>query len=320
MLKKQVEKLVLLDKDQKVKGLYCWDDIDDIVSGTNQEYNRDSNGKLRCAAAIGAKDFERAEALLEKGVDVLVVDSAHGGHAGIVETVKELRKFKSRYDFDIVGGNVASGECTADLIKAGADAIKVGVGPGSICTTRVVCGVGIPQITAVYNSYRVARKKGIPIIADGGIRHSGDVPKALAAGAESVMLGGVLAGTEESPGEKIILDGRKYVIYRGMGSMGAMRAKHGEGSKSRYMQKNVDDSELVPQGIEGMVPYSGNVKSVLHQYFGGLKQTMGYLGAKNIPEILERAIFHRVSTAGVAEAHPHDIKITKEAPNYSGRK
>ncbi len=320
MVKNQVEKLVLLDKDRKVKGMYCWDDIDDIVSGTNQDYNRDSNGQLRCAAAIGVNDYERAEALLEKGVDILVVDSAHGGHIGVVNTIRGLRKFKARYDFDIVGGNVASGECTRNLVNAGADAVKIGVGPGSICTTRVVCGVGIPQISAVYDAFRVARKKDVPIIADGGIRHSGDVPKALAAGAESVMLGGVLAGTDESPGEKIIQDGRKYVVYRGMGSIGAMKAKGGAGSKDRYMQKNVDDAELVPQGIEGIVPYAGHVSSVLHQYIGGLQQTMGYIGARTIPEIRRRAKFIRVSPAGIAESHPHDVKITKEAPNYSSGK
>jgi IMP dehydrogenase len=319
MREHKVSKLVLVDNKKKVRGMYCWEDIASIVRGTHGEYNRDRTGKLRCAAAIGAKDYERAEALLEKGVDVLVVDSAHGGHVGVVNTIRGLRKLKARYDFDIVGGNVASGECAADLINAGADAVKVGVGPGSICTTRVVCGVGIPQISAVYDAFQVARKKDVPIIADGGIRHSGDVPKAIAAGAESVMLGGVLAGTDESPGEKILQDGRKYVVYRGMGSLGALKAKGGEGSKARYMQSNTEDAKLVPQGIEGVVPYAGSVSSVLHQYIGGLQQTMGYIGAKTIPEIRTRAKFIRVSSAGVAEAHPHDIKITKESPNYKGR-
>jgi IMP dehydrogenase len=314
MQKNKVSKLVLLNRERKVKGMYCWDDVKDIVRGLNPEWNRDRNGKLRCAAAIGAMKYETAEALLEKGVDILVVDSAHGGHRDIVKTVKELRRLKSRYSFDIVAGNVASGECTADLVNAGADAVKIGVGPGSICTTRVVCGVGIPQITAVYDSFQAARKKDVPLIADGGIRHSGDVPKALAAGAESVMLGSVLAGTDESPGEKIILEGRQYVVYRGMGSIGAMR--EGAGAKSRYLQEGVKDEDLVPQGIEGLVPYAGAVSSVLHQYLGGLQQAMGYIGAKTIPEIRKRAIFHRVSSAGVAEAHPHDIKITKESPNY----
>jgi len=300
--------------------MYCWTDVEDIISGTNQEYNRDRSGKLRCAAAIGVGDYERAEALLEKGADILVVDSAHGGNSGIVKTVRELRRFKSKYDFDIVGGNVTSGECTKDLIQAGADAVKVGVGPGSICTTRVVCGVGVPQITAVYDSYKVARKKDIPLIADGGIRHSGDVPKVLAAGASSVMLGGVLAGTDESPGEKIIHNGRKYVIYRGMGSIGAMKSRQGSGSKDRYMQQNASDEELIPQGIEGIVPYAGSVRAVLHQYLGGLQQTMGYIGATKVSEIRKRGIFIKVSQAGVTEAHPHDIEITKEAPNYSGKK
>ncbi len=316
MRRNKVSKLVLLDKKGKVKGMYCWEDVASIVRGTHQEYNRDSKGKLRCAAAIGVNDHERAQALLEKGVDILVVDSAHGGHRGVVETVRELRRFKSRYDFDIVGGNVASGECAMDLIRAGADAIKVGVGPGSICTTRVVCGVGIPQISAVYDAYLAARKKDVPIIADGGIRHSGDVPKALAAGAESVMLGSILARTDESPGEKIMQGGKKYVVYRGMGSIGAMKAKGGAGSKGRYMQDGVEDTKLVPQGIEGIVPYTGSVASVLHQYLGGLQQTMGYIGAATISAIRERAKFIKVSAAGVAEAHPHDIKITKEAPNY----
>lgn len=320
MEKNQVSKLVLLDKSRKVKGMYCWTDVIGIVSGINSEYNRDDTGKLRCAAAIGVKDYERAEALLEKGLDIVVVDSAHGGHTGVVNTIKGLKKLKSKYDFDIVGGNVASGECTRDLINAGADAVKVGVGPGSICTTRVVCGVGIPQISAVYDSFQVARKRDVPLIADGGIRYSGDVSKVLAVGAESVMLGSILAGTDESPGEKIMLEGRQYVVYRGMGSIGAMKDKGGIGSKDRYMQKNVDDSKLVPQGIEGLVPYAGSVNSVLHQYIGGLQQTMGYIGAGKISDIRKRAVLIRVSPAGVAEAHPHDIKITKEAPNYSGRK
>jgi IMP dehydrogenase len=320
MQKNMASKLVLLDKKGNVKGMYCWDDIASIVRETHHEYNRDSNGKLRCAAAIGAKDYERAEALLEKGVDVLVIDSAHGGHNGIVNTVRGLKKFKSLYEFDIVAGNVASGECARDLVQAGADAVKVGVGPGSICTTRVVCGVGIPQISAVYDSWREARKKDVPIIADGGIKYSGDVPKILGAGAESVMLGGVLAGTDESPGEKIIQDGRQYVVYRGMGSIGAMRAKGGAGSKDRYLQKNAKDSDLVPQGIEGIVPYIGSVASVMHQYLVGLSQTMGYIGAKTISEIRKRAVFMRVSPAGIKEAHPHDIKITKESPNYRSDK
>jgi len=321
MKKNKAKKLVLLDKHEKVQGMYCWDDIKDIVRGTHHEYNRDSRGKLRCAAAIGNGDYERAEALLEKEVDILVVDSAHGGHMGITNMVKWLKKMQTRYDFDIVAGNVASGECAGDLIRAGADAIKVGVGPGSICTTRVVCGVGIPQISAVYDTWRVARKHDIPVIADGGIKHSGDVPKAIAAGADSVMLGGVLAATEESPGEKIIQDGRQYVVYRGMASIGAMKSKHGQGSKGRYnISKDTKDEDLVPQGIEGVVPYAGTVHKVMHQYLGGLQQTMGYIGARTISEIRKRAKFIRVSPAGVAEAHPHDIKITKEAPNYSGKK
>ncbi len=312
--------LPLVDNHGHVAGMYLWSDIKRILLKSHSSYNVDSEGQLRVAAAISPKDYERAEALLAEGADILVVDCAHGGHKDVVKTVKELRHFKKRYDFDIVGGNVASGECALELIKAGVDAVKAGVGPGSICTTRVVCGVGVPQITAVYDCFREARKKDIPTIADGGIRHSGDVPKALASGAESVMLGGVLAGTEESPGEKIIHEGRQYVVYRGMGSLGAMRSKQGSGSKERYLQKNVSDEELVPQGIEGIVPFAGSVSAVLHQYIGGLQQTMGYIGARTIPEIRKRGIFTRVSAAGAAEAHPHDVKITKEAPNYSGKK
>ena len=312
--------LPLVDENGVVTGMYIWSDVKRILFKSQKGYNVDKNSQLRVAAAIGAKDYARAEALAREGVDVLVVDSAHGGHSDIIKTIKELQHLKKRYDFDIVGGNVAGKECARDLVLAGVDAIKVGVGPGSICTTRVVCGVGIPQITAVYESYQEAKKRNIPVISDGGIRHSGDVPKVLVAGAETVMLGGVLAGTDESPGEKIIHEGRKYVIYRGMGSIGAMRDKQGAGSRERYMQKDTNENDLVPQGIEGIVPYVGNVISVLHQYFGGLRQTMGYVGARTISELKRRGKFLHVSSAGIREAHPHDVKITKEAPNYSGKR
>jgi IMP dehydrogenase len=244
-------------------------------------------------------------------VDVLVVDSAHGHSKGIIEMVQWLVRHYP--GIDVVAGNVGTGEGALALRDAGAHAVKVGIGPGSICTTRVVCGVGIPQVSAIYAAAQ-ALEGSIPIIADGGIRQSGDVPKALAAGADSVMLGGILAGTEESPGEKIIHEGRQYVVYRGMGSLAAMRER--AGSRERYNQAGASIDELVPQGIEGIVPYSGTLKKVMTQFCGGLKSALGYCGCRTIPELQQRGRFVRVSFAGLSEAHPHDVKITREAPNY----
>jgi len=308
--------LPLVDENGCIAGMYSWDDVKRIFLKSHKGYNVDKNNQLRVAAAIGAKDYARAEALLAEGTDILVVDSAHGGHRDIVNTIIELQNFKKRYGFDIVGGNVAGRECARELAEAGVDAIKVGIGPGSICTTRVVCGVGIPQIKAVYESFQEAKQKDIPIIADGGIKYSGDVPKIIIAGADSVMLGGVLAGTDESPGEKITQEGRQYVVYRGMGSLEAMRDKQGAGSKDRYMQKDTNAEDLVPQGITGVVPYAGSLRAVLNQYFGGFKQTMGYVGAGTILELKSRGRLVRVTSAGTREAHPHEVKITREAPNY----
>ncbi|MBQ9727333.1 MAG: IMP dehydrogenase [Kiritimatiellae bacterium] len=306
-------KLPLVDGDGRLVGLYSFTDVRDLVEQNLPMANRDSQYRLRVAAAVsGGKDYERAQALAEAGADVLVVDSAHGHTKGILDMVKWL--VKNLPDVDVIAGNVASGEGAAALRDAGAHAVKVGIGPGSICTTRVVCGVGVPQITAVYEAAK-ALGGSVPVIADGGIRYSGDVPKAIVAGAETVMLGSILAGTEESPGEKIIQDGRQYVVYRGMGSMAAMQAF--EGSRKRYGQSHRKMKDLVPEGIEGIIPYAGTVQKVMTQFCGGLRSSLGYNGARSIEELHDTGKFVRVSPAGVKEAHPHDIRITREAPNYT---
>jgi IMP dehydrogenase len=310
MMKNKIGKLPLI-KDGKLVGLYSFTDVKNLVEDEQPLYNRDSKYRLRVGAAVSANDHERAEALVAAGVDVVVVDSAHGHSKGIIEMVKWLKKHFP--DVDIMAGNVCTGEGAIALRDAGADAVKVGVGPGSICTTRVVCGVGTPQITAVYEAAK-ALAGSVPVVADGGIRHSGDVPKALVAGADTVMLGSVLAGTEESPGEKIIHQGRQYVIYRGMGSLAAMR--EAMGSRQRYGQDSVSDDELVPQGVEGIVPYAGTVDRVMTQYCGGLRSALGYCGCRTIHELQKKGRFRRVSLAGLNEGHPHDVKIMKEAPNY----
>jgi IMP dehydrogenase len=310
MMKNKIGKLPLV-KNGKLVGLYSFSDVKSLVENERPMYNRDSEYRLRVAAAVSQSDHKRVEALADSDVDVIVVDSAHGHSRGIVDMVKWMR---SHYpQIDVIAGNVATPEGAIALRDAGAHAIKVGIGPGSICTTRVVCGVGIPQISAVYECAR-ALEGSIPVIADGGIRHSGDVPKALVAGADSVMLGSVLASTEESPGEKLIHEGRQYVAYRGMGSLAAMR--EGKGSRERYSQTSSDPDDLVPQGIEGIVPYSGTVKQVMTQYCGGLRSAMGYCGCRTVPELHASGRFVRVSLAGLAESHPHDVKIIKEAPNY----
>lgn len=310
MTHRKIGKLPLV-KDGKLVGLYSFSDVKALVEHKHPQYNRDSKYRLRVAAAISQNDHARAERLADADVDIIVVDSAHGHSKGIIEMVKWLATHFP--DIDIIAGNIATGEAAIALRDAGAHAVKVGIGPGSICTTRVVCGVGVPQITAIYN-VATALKDSLPIIADGGIRHSGDVPKAIAAGADSVMLGSVLAGTEESPGEKIIHQGRQYVIYRGMGSLAAM--KEGKGSRERYNQDSAGTDDLVPQGIEGIVPYAGNVKKVMTQYCGGLRSSLGYCGTRNLTELREKAQFVRVTLAGLSEAHPHDVKIMREAPNY----
>lgn len=311
MMENKIGKLPLVDGDHKLVGLYSFTDVKELIENKQPLYNRDSRYRLRVAAAVSQGDHVRAELLADQEVDVLVVDSAHGHTKGIIDMVRWVSAHYPQ--IDVIAGNVASGEGAVALRDAGAHAIKVGIGPGSICTTRVVCGVGIPQITAVYEAAR-ALENSIPIIADGGIRHSGDVPKALVAGADSVMLGSILAGTDESPGEKIIHEGRQYVIYRGMGSLAAM--KEGKGSRQRYDQDRVKEDELVPQGIEGIVPHVGSVKKVMTQFCGGLRSSLGYNGARTISDLQRCGRMYRVTSAGVREAHPHDVKIIKEAPNY----
>ncbi len=311
MRKHKVGKLPIIRRG-KLAGLYSYTDIRNIIQGIEPLINRDENHQLRVAAAVGTGDHERVERLVEENVDVVVVDTAHGHSSGVVEMVKWLKK--NYPDLDVVAGNVATGEGARDLMNAGADAVKVGVGPGSICTTRVITGVGIPQISAVYDAMR-AVKDEIPIISDGGIRHSGDTPKALVAGASSLMMGSVLAGTDESPGEKIIHHGRQYVVYRGMGSLGAMASSLS--SRERYAQHDVKHTDkLVPEGIEGLVPYAGALEGVVQQFIGGLRSSMGYNGARTIDELRRKGRFRRITAAGVTEAHPHDVRITKEAPNY----
>ena len=307
-------KLPLVDKAGHVVGLYSFTDVQRLVENKNPSYNCDEQFRLRVSASVsgGKGDLTRMEKLAEAGVDVVVVDSAHGHSKGIMEMTKYI--VKNFPKVDVIAGNIATGEAAVALAKCGAHAVKVGIGPGSICTTRVVCGVGIPQLTAVYSAAKALRGSGVAVIADGGIKLSGDVPKALAAGADSVMLGSVLAGTEESPGEKIYANGRKYVVYRGMGSMAAL--KNGKGSRARYFQDNESEDDLVPQGIEGMVPYSGHVASIMTQFCGGLRASLGYCGTKTVAELQARGKFYRVTAAGQREARPHDITITKEAPNY----
>nr|1VRD_A Chain A, inosine-5'-monophosphate dehydrogenase [Thermotoga maritima MSB8]1VRD_B Chain B, inosine-5'-monophosphate dehydrogenase [Thermotoga maritima MSB8] len=304
----RIEKLPLVSKDNKLVGLITIKDIMSVIEHPNAA--RDEKGRLLVGAAVGTspETMERVEKLVKAGVDVIVIDTAHGHSRRVIET---LEMIKADYpDLPVVAGNVATPEGTEALIKAGADAVKVGVGPGSICTTRVVAGVGVPQLTAVMECSEVARKYDVPIIADGGIRYSGDIVKALAAGAESVMVGSIFAGTEEAPGETILYQGRKYKAYRGMGSLGAMRS----GSADRYGQEG--ENKFVPEGIEGMVPYKGTVKDVVHQLVGGLRSGMGYIGARTIKELQEKAVFVKITPAGVKESHPHDIIITKESPNY----
>jgi IMP dehydrogenase len=310
MMHNKIGKLPLV-ADGKLVGLYSFSDVKSLIENERPLYNRDSQYRLRVAAAISQSDYERVEALVNSGVDVIVVDSAHGHSKGIIDTVRWLSRHHP--DVDVIAGNVATGEGAIALRDAGAHAVKVGIGPGSICTTRVVCGVGIPQISAVYECAK-ALENSVPVIADGGIRHSGDVPKALVAGADCAMLGSVLAATEESPGEKIIHEGRQYVVYRGMGSLAALR--EAKGSRERYSQANVDEENLVPQGVEGIVPYAGTLRKVMTQFCGGLRSSMGYCGCRTIPELKERGRFVRVSMAGLAESHAHDVKIIKEAPNY----
>lgn len=305
----RIEKLPLVDDNGHLKGLITIRDIEKMRKFPNS--NKDSDGRLKVAAAIGVtSDVEdRVEALLDAKADVLVIDTAHGHSEGVLQTIRRLRKAFPH--LELIAGNVATYDATKALIEAGVSAVKVGIGPGSICTTRVIAGIGVPQITAIYDCAKAAESTGIPIIADGGIQYSGDIAKALGAGASCVMLGNLLAGTEEAPGEMIIYQGKNYKSYRGMGSLGAMQA----GSKDRYFQQNA--KKLVPEGIEGRIPYKGHVSDVLFQLIGGLRASMGYCGAKDIKAMNEDTQFIQITGAGLRESHPHDVSITKEAPNYS---
>ena len=308
MVRARVEKLILIDDANKLNGLITMRDIENIRH--HPKACRDSRGRLRVGAAVGVHQFERVEALIEAEVDVIVVDTAHGHSQNVLDTIKEI---KSRWDIDVIAGNIATSEGAQALIDAGADAVKVGIGPGSICTTRIVSGVGVPQLTAIVNACKAADEHNIPVIADGGIRQSGDIGKAIAAGASSVMLGSLFAGLDESPGELILHRGRRFKTYRGMGSEGAM----GEGSADRYGQGYVTNTKkYVPEGVEGRVPYRGKLGEFTYQMVGGLRAAMGYCGTATVSELRHKATFVRVSGASLVESHPHDIQIIKEAPNY----
>lgn len=308
--KYKIEKLPIVDKELRLKGLITIKDIEKRRKYPNA--CKDRVGRLRVGAAVGvgAEAMERAELLVKAGVDVLVIDTAHGHTKTVLNTLKALKK---AHDIDVIAGNVATAEAVLDLIKAGADAIKVGIGPGSICTTRIVAGAGVPQITAIMNCFSVSKKANIPLIADGGVKYSGDVIKALASGAHSVMIGSLFAGTDEAPGEIVLYQGRSYKVYRGMGSLGAME----QGARDRYMQEGVENKKLVPEGVEGRVPYKGALASSVHQLVGGLRSGMGYCGCKDLKTLREKAQFIRITPAGLRESHVHDVIVTKEAPNYS---
>ncbi len=309
--KHKIEKLPIVDKEFRLKGLITIKDIEKRRKYPNA--CKDKMGRLRAGAAVGvgAEALERAELLVRAGVDVLVIDTAHGHTKAVMDTVKTL---KNKFKVDVIAGNVATSEAAADLIRAGADAIKVGIGPGSICTTRIVAGAGVPQVTAIMECYSVAKKARVPIIADGGVKFSGDVIKALASGAHSVMVGGLFAGTDESPGETVLYQGRSYKVYRGMGSIGAMEQQLG--ARERYKQEGVEASKLVPEGVEGRVPYKGPLSSSVHQLMGGLRSGMGYCGAKDLKTLRAKAKFIRITNASLRESHVHDVIITREAPNY----
>ncbi len=303
----KIEKLPIIDDEGFLKGLVTIKDIKKRIEYPNS--NKDDFGRLRVGAAIGVGQIDRAKALVDAGVDVLVLDSAHGHSKGIIDTVK---KIKEELVVDVIAGNVATGAATQALIDAGVDGVKVGIGPGSICTTRIVAGVGVPQISAIDECAEVARPHGVPIIADGGIKYSGDIAKALAVGASCIMAGSLLAGTEESPGETIMFQGRQYKSYRGMGSIGAMQ----KGSNDRYFQEGTAADKLVPEGIEGRVPFRGSIAGIVHQMMGGLRSSMGYCGSRNIEDFWDKAEFVEITSAGLKESHVHDVIITQEAPNY----
>ncbi|WP_345991714.1 IMP dehydrogenase [Sulfurimonas sp. HSL-1716] len=307
MHKNKIEKLPIIDEEGFLKGLVTIKDIKKRIEYPNA--NKDDFGRLRVGGAIGVGQLDRAKALVDAGCDVLVLDSAHGHSKGIIDTVK---KIKESMVVDVIAGNIATGEAAEALIKAGVDGVKVGIGPGSICTTRIVAGVGVPQISAIDECAEVARKHGVPVIADGGIKYSGDIAKALAVGASCIMAGSLLAGTEESPGETIMFQGRQYKSYRGMGSIGAMQ----KGSNDRYFQEGTAADKLVPEGIEGRVPFRGSIAGIIHQMMGGLRSSMGYCGSKSIEDFWKKAEFVEITSAGLKESHVHDVIITQEAPNY----
>jgi len=307
--KYKIEKLPIVDKDFNLKGLITIKDIEKRRKYPNA--CKDKHGRLMVGASVGVGEeaIYRAELLQKAGADVIVIDTAHGHSKAVIETLKKLKK---KLDIDIIAGNVATEEGAIDLIKAGADAIKVGIGPGSICTTRIVAGAGVPQITAIMNCYKVAKRYKVPLIADGGIKYSGDITKALAAGADSVMIGSLFAGTDEAPGEIVLYEGRSYKEYRGMGSLGAMI----QGTRDRYGQQDVEPAKLVPEGVEGRVPYKGPLANTIHQLIGGVKSGMGYCGARTLEELRKKARFIQITQAGLRESHVHDVILVKEAPNY----
>jgi len=309
--KHKIEKLPIVDREFRLKGLITIKDIEKRRKYPNA--CKDRMGRLRAGAAVGVgRDaVDRAEVLVKAGVDVLVIDTAHGHTKAVMDTLRALKK---KFTVDVIAGNVATSEAAADLIRAGADAIKVGIGPGSICTTRIVAGAGVPQITAIMECYSVARKARVPIVADGGVKFSGDIIKALAAGAHSVMIGGLFAGTDESPGETVLYQGRSYKVYRGMGSIGAMEQQ--QGARERYKQEGVEASKLVPEGVEGRVPYKGPLASSVHQLMGGLRSGLGYCGTRDLKTLRAKAKFIRITNASLRESHVHDVIITREAPNY----
>jgi IMP dehydrogenase len=316
----KIEKLPLVDADGKLRGLITVKDFD--KSEKYPDATKDDEGRLRVGAAIGffGDAWQRAQALRDAGVDVLVVDTANGESEGVLDMVRRIKADPSFAAIDVIGGNVATRAGAQALIDAGVDAVKVGVGPGSICTTRVVAGVGVPQVTAVYEASLAGREAGVPIIADGGLQYSGDIAKALVAGADTVMLGSLLAGTDESPGDLVFVNGKQFKAYRGMGSLGALqtRGKKTSYSKDRYFQADVpSDDKLIPEGIEGQVPYRGSVGNVVYQLTGGLRQSMFYVGGRTVPELKARGKFVRITPAGLKESHPHDVQMVVEAPNYS---
>ena len=312
MQKLKKKSLPLITAGNELAGMYTFNDASRIITKSRHNYNVDGKGQLRVAAAVGVNDLERAEILIANHVDALVIDTAHGDTASVIKTLKEMKR---KFNIDVAVGNVSEPDSALRLAKAGADGIKVGQGPGSICTTRIIAGIGSPQVSAIYKCARIADAYGVPVCADGGLKHSGDIPIAIGAGAWSVMMGGMLAGVKEAPGEVIFADGRQWKAYRGMGSIGAMETN--KGSRERYGQISTGKKELIAEGVEGMKPYKGELEAVLFQYIGGLKRGMGYVGAANIAALRDKADFLKITPAGRAESHPHDILITKEPPNYS---